>query len=35
MAYDDLGSTREDKLWTYAIFAAGGVLLLTVGPLLA
>ncbi|WP_377322885.1 hypothetical protein ACFJIY_25560 [Pimelobacter simplex] len=35
MPYDDLGSTREDKIWTYALFAVGGVLLLTVGPLLA
>jgi len=35
MPYDDLGSTREDKIWTYALIAAGGVLLLTVGPIVA
>lgn len=35
MAYDDLGSTREDKIWTYLLFAVGGTLVLTVGPPLA
>ncbi|MBM7515064.1 YqeB family protein [Nocardioides nitrophenolicus] len=35
MRYDDLGSTREDKIWTYALLGSGGVLLLTLGPLLA
>ncbi|WGX99364.1 hypothetical protein [Nocardioides sp. L-11A] len=35
MPYDDLGSSREDKIWTYAICAAGGILILTLGPLLA
>lgn len=35
MTYDDLGSTREDAVWTYVLLGAGGVVLLTAGPPLA
>ena len=35
MQYDDLGSTRADRIWTYVLLGSGGVLLLTLGPLVA